>query len=192
MKISKTLYVTNRYDWRTWLEKNHETEKEVWLIYYKKHTNRPRIPYDDAVEEALCFGWIDSIVQKIDDERYAQKFTPRKNSSNWSELNKRRIRKLLKEGRMTQAGRVKIGVGVLEAEERSKSERKTKELVIPSYLSEALRENKKAWENFNNLAPSYRRQYVGWIANAKKEETRKRRIREAIELLARNEKLGMK
>lgn len=157
MKISKTLYVTNRYDWRTWLVKNHETEKEVWLIYYKKHTNRPRIPYDDAVEEALCFGWIDSIVQKIDDERYAQKFTPRKNSSNWSELNKRRIRKLLKEGRMTQAGRVKIGVGVLEAEERSESERKTKELVIPSYLSEALRENKKAWENFNNLAPSYRR-----------------------------------
>ena len=68
MKISKTLYVTNRGDWRAWLEKNHETEKEVWLIYYKKHTDRPRIPYDDAVEEALCFGWIDSIVQKIDDE----------------------------------------------------------------------------------------------------------------------------
>jgi uncharacterized protein YdeI (YjbR/CyaY-like superfamily) len=192
MKISKTLYVTNRDDWRAWLEKNHETEKEVWLIYYKKHTNRPRIPYDDAVEEALCFGWIDSIVQKVDDERYAQKFTPRKNSSNWSESNKRRIRKLLKEGKMTQAGRVKIGVGVLEAKERSKSERKTKELVIPSYLSEALRGNKKAWENFNNLAPSYRRRYVGWIANAKKEETRKSRIREAVELLARNEKLGMK
>lgn len=192
MNISKTLYVTNRDDWRAWLEKNHETEKEVWLIYYKKHTNQPRIPYDDAVEEALCFGWIDSLVQKIDDERYAQKFTPRKNSSQWSELNRKRIRKLLKEGKMTQAGLAKIGDGVLEAEERSKSERKPKELVMPSYLSEALKENKKAWENFNNLAPSYRRQYVGWIATAKKEETRQKRIREAIERLTRNEKLGMK
>src|SRR5437868_8651010 len=192
MKISKTLYVTSRDDWRAWLEKNHETEKEVWLIYYKKHTNQPRIPYDDAVEEALCFGWIDSIVQRIDDERYAQKFTPRKSGSLWSESNKRRIRKLLKEGKMTRAGLAKIGEGVLAAGERSKSARKTKELVIPSYLSEALRTNKKAWENFNNLSPSYRRQYVGWIATAKKEETRKKRLREAIELLVRNEKLGMK
>ena len=158
MKISKTLYVTSRDDWRTWLEKNHETEKEVWLIYYKKHTNQPRIPYDDAVEEALCFGWIDSIVQKIDDERYAQKFTPRRSGSKWSELNKRRVRKLLKEGKMNRAGLAKIGEGVLAAEEGAKSARKTKELVITSYLSEALRGNKKAWENFNDLAPSYRRQ----------------------------------
>ena len=192
MKISKTLYVTSRDDWRAWLEKNHETEKEVWLVYYKKHTNQPRIPYDDAVEEALCFGWIDSIVQKIDDERYAQKFTPRRSGSKWSESNKRRVRKLLKEGKMNRAGLAKIGEGVLAAEEGAKSARKTKELVITSYLSEALRGNKKAWENFNDLAPSYRRQYVGWIATAKKEETRKKRIREALELLARNEKLGMK
>lgn len=192
MEISKTLYVANRDDWRAWLEENHETEKEVWLIYYKKHTNRPRIPYDDAVEEALCFGWIDSVVQRIDDERYAQKFTPRRDGSNWSESNKRRIRKLLGEGKMTRAGRAKIGVGVLEAAAGAKPKRNAKEPVVPSYLSEALRENEKAWENFNNLAPSYRRVYVGWIANAKREETRERRIREAVELLARNEKLGMK
>src|SRR2546421_1896014 len=192
MKISKALYVTSRDDWRAWLEKNHETEKEVWLVFYKKHTNRPRIPYDDAVEEALCFGWIDSIVQKIDDERYAQKFTPRKSGSLWSESNKRRVRKLLKEGKMTQAGLAKIGEGVLDTEERTKSELKSKELVIPTYLSEALRANKKAWENFNRLTPSYRRQYIAWITTAKKEETRKRRIREAIELLARDEKLGMR
>jgi uncharacterized protein YdeI (YjbR/CyaY-like superfamily) len=192
MKISKTLYVTNRNDWRAWLEKNHETEKEVWLIYYKRHTNQLRIPYDDAVEEALCFGWIDSIVQKIDDEKYAQKFTPRKNKSKWSELNKRRIRDLVKAGKMTGAGLAKLGDGVLEAEERSKTLSKTKEPVIPEYLEEALRANEKAWENFNNLAPSYRRQYIGWITTAKKEETRNNRMKEAIELLARNEKLGMK
>ena len=192
MNISKTLYVTNRDDWRAWLDQNHESEKEVWLIYFKKHTNRRRIPYDDAVEEALCFGWIDSIVQRIDDERFAQKFTPRRNRSKWSELNKKRIRKLLKEGKMTRAGLEKIGDDVWEVKERSESERKSKELVIPSYLSKALRANEVAWKNFNNLAPSYRKQYVGWIVSAKKEETRKKRIREAIERLAKSEKLGLK
>ena len=190
MRISKTLYVTNRDDWRAWLAENHETEKEVWLIYYKKYTGQPRIPYDDAVEEALCFGWIDSVVQKIDDERYAQKFTPRRNNSKWSESNRRRVRALLKAGKMTPAGLARIGEGVLETEESSKP--RAKELVTPEYLEEALRANVKAWENFNRLAPSYRRQYIGWIRNAKKEETRSRRIREAISLLSRNEKLGMK
>jgi len=192
MRIPKTLYVTNRDDWRAWLEQNHEAEKEVWLIYYKKHTRRPSIPYDDAVEEALCFGWIDSIVQRIDNERYAQKFTPRKNNSRWSESNKRRVRKLLEAGKMTPAGLAKIGDGVLGAEERSKPESEAKGPVIPEYLEEALRVNGKAWENFNSLAPSYRRQYIGWIMAAKKAETRDRRIREATELLMRNEKLGMR
>ena len=93
---------------------------------------------------------------------------------------------------MTQAGLTKVGDGVLEAEERSKVEAKKKELVIPEYLKEAFRGNEMAWENFNNLAPSYRRHYVGWITMAKKEETRQKRMREAVELLARNEKLGMK
>ena len=192
MRIPKTLYVTNRDDWRAWLEQNHEAEKEVWLIYYKKHTRRPSIPYDDAVEEALCFGWIDSIVQRIDSERYAQKFTPRKNNSRWSESNKRRIRKLLEAGKVTPAGLAKISDGVLGAEERSKPESEAKGPVIPEYLEEALRVNGKAWENFNSLAPSYRRQYIGWIMAAKKAETRDRRIREATELLMRNEKLGMR
>lgn len=192
MKITKTLYVTNREDWRAWLEENHETEKEVWLIFYKKHTGRPRLPYEDAVEEALCFGWIDSIVQRIDDEKYAQKFTPRRDSGKWSESNKRRLRKLLEEGRMTRAGLAKVGARVLETGGRAGSERKTEDSAVPSYLSDALRAHRKAWENFNNLAPSYRRQYVLWIGTAKKEETRSRRIREAIKLLARNEKLGIK
>ncbi|MGB2982026.1 MAG: hypothetical protein WBC77_12350, partial [Candidatus Zixiibacteriota bacterium] len=104
--MSKTLYVTNRDDWRAWLRKNHSSQKEVWLIYYKKHTGKPRIPYDDAVEEALCYGWIDSTIKRIDEEKYAQKFTPRSEKSNWSELNKRRAKKMIREGRMTQAGLV--------------------------------------------------------------------------------------
>lgn len=115
MKMNKTLYVTNRDDWRAWLNKNHKTEKEVWLIYYKNHTGKPTIPYDVAVEEALCFGWIDSIVKRIDDERYMQKFTPRKTNSNWSELNKKRVKKMIKEGRMTEAGMAKINTGAFKS-----------------------------------------------------------------------------
>src|SRR5207247_11176130 len=93
-----TLYVTNPDEWRSWLTKHYQSETEVWLIYYKKHSGRPRIPYDDAVEEALCFGWIDSIGKRMDDEKFAQKFTPRRDRTKWSELNKRRVRKLIREG----------------------------------------------------------------------------------------------
>ena len=107
MDMRKTLYVTRREDWRAWLAKHCRSEKGVWLIFYKKHTDRPRIPYEHAVEEALCFGWIDSLVKRIDDEKFAQKFTPRRDGSKWSGLNKRRLRKLVREGRMTEAGLAK-------------------------------------------------------------------------------------
>lgn len=192
MKPFETLYVTDRSDWRGWLEKNHDTETEIWLIYYKKHTNQPRIAYDDAVEEALCFGWIDSIVRRIDDEKFAQKFTPRKDKSNWSELNKKRLRKLIKEGKMTPAGMAKIGDGVLAGPEKPASASKSNELLIPRHIEEALRANSVAWENFNHLAPSHRRNYVRWIGDAKKEETREKRLKESLELLAQNKKLGLK
>ena len=192
MKLSKTLYVANRDDWRAWLEKNHASETEVWLIYYKKHSGQPRIPYDDAVEEALCFGWIDSTVRSIDEDRYAQRFTPRRKNSQWSELNKRRVRKLFKEGRMTEAGLSKVSAEVLDGGDDSASEAKKKELVIPRYVEKAFRANRAAWENFKRLAPSYRRNYVMWITDAKREETREKRLRESIELLKQNKKLGMK
>jgi uncharacterized protein YdeI (YjbR/CyaY-like superfamily) len=192
MKISRTLYVTDRDDWRAWLENNHAIESEVWLIYYKKHTGRPSIPYDVAVEEALCFGWIDSIVKRIDDETYMQKFTPRKDTGKWSDLNRRRVRKLIKEGRMTKVGLAKISDEVLADESESETESRKKELTTPQYFKKALMADKRAWENFNNLAPSYQRQYVGWVTSAKREETRERRLKEAKELLSMNKKLGMK
>jgi len=113
MEITKTLYITTRAKWRKWLEKNHNTEKEIWLIYYKKHTGKPRIPYDDAVEEALCFGWIDSIIKRIDEEKYTQNFSPRKQNSVWSDLNKKRVKKLIEEGKITKAGFGTIkGIGI--------------------------------------------------------------------------------
>lgn len=191
MDKSKTLYVTNRDDWRQWLKQNHDTIKEIWLIYYKKHTGKPRIPYDDAVEEALCYGWIDSIIKRIDDETFCQKFTPRKGTSQWSESNKKRVEKLIREGKMT-----KIGLAKIEAAKRTgKWETPVtsrQEFKMPPELAEALASNKEAGENFDKLASSHQRQYVGWVASAKKEETRKKRVKEAIELLEQNRKLGMK
>ncbi|MDH5462650.1 MAG: YdeI/OmpD-associated family protein, partial [Candidatus Bathyarchaeota archaeon] len=159
--------------------------------YYKKHTGRPSIPYDDSVEEALCFGWIDTIIKRIDDEKFVRKFTPRKAKSKWSEANKRRARRMIKEGNMTEAGLVKIREAK-KSGEWFKTPPVRKAPVIPPYMKEALAKNKKAHENFNNLAKSYKSQYVGWINSAKREETRRRRLVEAIQLLEKNEKLGMK
>src|SRR5207237_1029172 len=176
--------------WRTWLAKHHDSERGVWLVYYKKQTGRPRIPYDDAVEEALCFGWIDSLVKRIDDAKFAQKFTPRRDCTKWSALNKRRVRKLIREGRMTEAGLAKIDLAILEEEPPEKPSRT--DLGVPPFVKQALRASPTAWKNFQNLAPSQRRLYVGWILHAKKEETRQRRLREAVSLLEQNKKLGLK
>ena len=191
MKSQQTLYITNRDDWRAWLEKHHDSIKEIWLVYYKKHTGTPRIPYDDAVEEALCFGWIDSIIKRVDDETYMQKFTPRKSRSTWSELNRKRVQKLIRQGRMTEAGLAKIR----EAKKNGTwaemvTSKKTFEL-SPG-IKKSLSANKKAWENFNKLSSSQKKQYIGWIMSAKKEETRERRLKEAIKMLTQNKKLGMK
>lgn len=185
------LHVTNRDDWRAWLEKNCDIEKEVWLIFYKKHSGKPSISYDDAVEEALCFGWIDSIVKRIDDEKYARKLTPRKPSSRWSESNKKRVNRMIKERRMTEAGLAMIKLAQ-DTGQWSKSPPVNKRFSVPRYIRDALELNDKASHNFDNLASTYKRQYVGWIDSAKKEETRRRRLAEAIRLLERNEKLGMK
>jgi uncharacterized protein YdeI (YjbR/CyaY-like superfamily) len=193
MGITKTLYVKNRDEWRAWLADHYESETEVWLIYYKKHTGQPRISYDHAVEEALCFGWIDSIVKRIDDEKFAQKFTPRRDYTRWSALNKRRVRKLIREGRMTEAELAKIDLSILDEEPKQARAKPARgELEIPPFVKQALMASPKAWEYFQKLAPSYRRLYIGWIMHAKKEETRQRRLREAISLLEQNKKLGLK
>lgn len=187
-KPTEKLYVTDRDKWQMWLKKNHKTKKEIWLIYYKKHTGKPRIPYDDAVEEALCFGWIDSTVKRLDDEKFAQKFTPRSDKSRWSELNVKRAKKMMQEGRMTKAG-------LLLFKERDKKGLKAKplkkKLAIPPDLKKLLTKNKKAWQNFNNFAPSYKKLYIEWIMDAKKKETREKRIKQTVKWTAQNKKPGM-
>lgn len=190
MALSKTLHVTSREEWRAWLESHHATETEVWLVYFKKHSGQPRIPYDHAVEEALCFGWVDSIVKRIDDQSYAQKFTPRRDHSKWSTLNQRRVRKLIEEGRMTEVGLAKFDPS--DSSEDARPKRSRDALVAPRFVEEALAANPAARKNFESLAPSHRRNYVGWIMHAKREETRERRLREAVSLLEQNKKLGLK
>jgi uncharacterized protein YdeI (YjbR/CyaY-like superfamily) len=190
MGTLKTLYVTNRDEWRAWLTEHYASETEVWLLYPKKHTGRARISYDDAVEEALCFGWVDSLVKRIDDDTFAQKFTPRRDCTKWSALNRQRVRKLIREGRMTEAGLAKIDLAILDEEPQEKPRKP--DLVIPPFVKQALQANPKAREYFEKLAPSYRRLYLGWIMAAKKEETRLQRLREAVSLLAQNKKLGLK
>ena len=178
MEIRKTLHVTSREEWRAWLTKHYQSETGVWLIYYKRHTGQLRISYDHAVEEALCFGWVDSIVQRIDEEKFAQKFTPRRDYTKWSAINIRRVRKLIREGRMTEAGRAKINLVILGEKPRAKQGER--DLDIPRIIKKALAANAKAWKNFRNLAPSHRKAYLQWIMEAKKDETRERRLREAV------------
>jgi uncharacterized protein YdeI (YjbR/CyaY-like superfamily) len=181
------LYVRDRAEWRAWLEKHHASEREIWLVYYKKHTAKPRISYDDAVEEALCFGWIDSIVKTLDGDRYIQKFTPRIDVRKWSPSNLERVKRLLREGRMTEAGRSKLPPDLTPPPERYSADSP-----LPEIFADALKENPAASGNFHKLAPSYRRDLVRWVTEAKKEETRLRRMAEAIRILERGEKLGLK
>lgn len=191
MKAIEELYVTEREQWRAWLEKNYSTAKEVWLVYYKAHTGKPGIPYGDSVEEALCFGWIDGIIKKLDDERFGRKFMPRKIKSKWSESNKKRAEKMIRQRKMTEAGMVRIREAK-ESGEWSTVRVRSKELMIPLFFEEALAKNKKALEYFNNLAPSYKRNFVGWVSNAKQEKTRMKRLAEAMWLLEQNRKLPLK
>lgn len=189
MKITRTTCAADRTEWRAWLEQHHASETEVWLIYYKKGCGIPSVTYLESLEEALCFGWIDSLIRKIDDEKYTRKFNPRRSGSNWSALNKHLVAKLVKEGRMTADGLATADFILPEADAPRP---KRPELPLPVWLKAGLMISPKSWENFNSLPPSHRREYIAWITNAKKEETRQRRIREAVDRLERNERLGMK
>jgi uncharacterized protein YdeI (YjbR/CyaY-like superfamily) len=187
----RQLYVADREQWRKWLSKNHATEAGIWLVFYKKKSSKPTISYEVAIEEALCFGWVDNIIKKIDAARYARKFTPRSDKSKWSPLNKKRAGKMIKKGRMTEAGLAKINtakeIGLWDKDDRPRIS-----LDIPPEFAKALARNKKAKESFDKLAPTYRKHYMGWISIAKRPETKKRRIKESIALLEKGQKLGLK
>lgn len=176
----------NRAAWRAWLAENHDKATGVWLVYYKKVANKPRVTYDEAVEEALCFGWIDSLPRKLDAARSKLLFTPRKSGSGWSKLNKQRIEKLFESSSMTEFGQAKI-----EAAKRDGSWEKldkSENLEMPADLAQALNADETAKHNFDAFTPSVRKNIYAWIENAKREETRQMRINKTVELAARNKR----
>ena len=186
----KTYDARTRERWRAWLEKHHASESEVWLIFHKKHTGKPSVAYADALDEALCYGWIDSLVKRIDDDRYAQKFTPRRPDSNWSTANLKRYAALKAANRLAAAGLARSPEGrpIVDGP-RPES--------LPSEDARrnaegALKKDDRAWKSFQALAPSHRRGYISWIALAKREETREKRVREAIVMLRDGTPLGLK
>lgn len=189
MKERREILFRNRNEWRKWLRDNHSTESEIWLVYYKAHIQKEAIRYEEAVEEALCFGWIDSQVRRIDDEKYMQRYTPRRDDSNWSASNKARVKKLIQQGLMTQAGLEKIEI----ARRNNAWDRLTEieeEIHIPDDLEAAFSVNPTAKENYNNLAPSHKKQYLWWLKSAKRAATRKKRIREIVARMEANIKPG--
>ena len=188
----KRLHVSTRAQWRRWLVEHHAKEKNgIWLVFDKQKTGRGSLAYEAAVEEALCFGWIDSIVKRVDDERYCRKFTPRKDDSRWSNTNKVRVKKLIEEGRMTGFGLAKI-----EAARKSGSwevdPRPDLNPEMPRELAEGLARDRNAKDFFTTLAPSCQKHFIAWIITAKRPETRAKRLKETMALLARGEKLGLK
>jgi uncharacterized protein YdeI (YjbR/CyaY-like superfamily) len=185
MKLGKTLYVTDRKQWRSWIVKNHNNEKEIWLIYYRKSSGKPRIPYNDAVEEALCYGWIDSIIKRVDDNRFAQRFTPRRPKSPVSEMNKERIRRLIKKKRMTTFG--------LKAVSRFFDKNKTEKLVIAPDILKALKTDRQTWKNFQNYSEGYKKVRIGYIEDSRDAGSKifQNRLNNFINMTAKNKKFGM-
>ena len=183
------LHFTQRKEWRDWLSKNHSTSKEAWLVFYKKPSGKPRIPYNDAVEEALCFGWIDGKLKRINDNYYIQRFTPRRRDSLWSELNVSRVRKMISAGLMKRPGLEAFQVYLDNPSHLSVRNMDVPDM--PDELLEKLKENKTAFNNFRNFPVSTRRLFLRWIDNAKREETRSRRIEKILELAEKNIKNTM-
>lgn len=188
MEKIEPLYCRDREEWRSWLQKNHHSEKAVWLVIYKKHTKKQSITYNDAVEEAICFGWIDGQIKRIDDERFIQRYTPRRPQSHWSVTNIERAERMIKKGYMTKEGLQIYKKGIKNKQTVPSS----KNFSVPPDLKSALAKNKTALRNFQNLAPSAQLAYAYWVDSAKREETRQRRIRKSIDLIAQNKKLGEK
>lgn len=184
------LYVKTCAEWRKWLEENHSSLQGLWLIYYKKISGKPRIPYNDAVEEALCFGWIDGKIKRVNDDYYIQWFTPRRPGSRWSKLNMGKAEKLIREGRMKPEGLKAYEDGV-KRPQMIYDIKAEANLVVPDDLLNALKNNSEAYSNFINFPPSSRKLYVFWLNDAKRAETRSGRIAKIVDRSEKNIKAGM-
>ncbi len=175
----KTLYIADRKKWRAWLRQHYKTEKEIWLVYYKKGSGKSRIQYNDAVEEALCFGWIDSTVRSIDEERFAQRFTPRKPNSKYSPANKERLRSLLKKKKVIKEVRETLG------------DLSEEQFVIPEDILMEIKSNEQAWKHFQNFSDSYKHIRIGFIDGARNRPAEfKKRLAYFIKMTEQDKQFG--
>lgn len=180
-----TLEVRDARQWRAWLTKNHASSPGVWIVRYKAHTGQKTIAYEDIVREALCFGWIDSLVRRLDEDRYALKVTPRRSGSKWSDSNRKRWAELNDAGLLAPPGLAAAPTANSYAPKPVIPE-------LPAYIARAFKADARAWKFFRELSPANRRQFVVWIHIAKRPETRETRIRQSIDLLAAGKRLGLK
>lgn len=177
-------YPKNRKAWRNWLQKNHATRQHVWLVMYKKGTGKPTLRYEEVVEEALCYGWIDSVSNKRDEESRFLYITIRKPKSGWSALNKKRIEQLTKENKMTAAGLQKIEAAKKDGSWSTLD--KIEALEMPAVLKRAFAKNKKAFFNFDQFPPSVKKQLFYWVESAKTNATKEKRVQETVTLAEKN------
>jgi uncharacterized protein YdeI (YjbR/CyaY-like superfamily) len=179
MEITETLHVIHRRDWRKWLRQHYKTEKEIWLVYARKGTGQPRIEYNEAVEEALCFGWIDSTIKTLDENRMAQRFSPRKPKSSYSPANKERLRKLVRQRKVIKEVRESLGDMLEEKFE------------MPQDILAAIKANREAWQNFQGFSESYKRIRIGFIEGARKRPDEfKKRLSYFIKMTEKNKQFG--
>lgn len=184
MKEKELHYFKNSEEWRNWLHENHALSSGIDLIFYKVGSISESMRWEEAVQVALCYGWIDSTVRKLDEERRKQSFGPRKDKSVWSKVNKNYIERLIAENLMHESGLLKIEIAKQNGCWTSLDH--VEDLIIPEDLQKAFNKNKKAFENYQNFSFSYRKSYLYWLNHAKREETRNTRIEEIIKLCAAN------
>ena len=175
-----------RSEWRGWLKANHETSPGVWFVYFKKHTSKPRVSYEDAVSEALCFGWIDSLQRRLDDDRTKLLFTPRRPGSVWSRPNKIRVDRVTAAGLMTDAGLDKIDAAKKDGSWNALDH--VDELIMPADLVSSLKKNGIAAKNFEAFSPSVTKAILYWLGTAKRNETRAARIAKIVRMAAVNKR----
>jgi len=180
MEIGKTFYPRTRKEWRDWLAKNHDKERAIWLVVYLKETGKPSVPYNDAVEEALCFGWIDSTRKTLTEDSRAQRFSPRRKGAPWSEMNKERVRRLHAQGLMTEAG-MAAGVDFLD-----------ETFEVPADLLQAIKADVETWEHFQTFPESYVRIRIGWIDGVRdRPEEFDKRLRYFLKMTKQGKRFGM-
>jgi uncharacterized protein YdeI (YjbR/CyaY-like superfamily) len=184
LEEKELLYFKNAQEWREWLHDNHHSSKGVHLVFYRVASDKESMRWEDAVQVAICYGWIDSTVRKIDEERRKQMFTPRKDKSVWSKLNKTYIEKLISANLMHESGLKKMAIAKKNGSWESLDA--VESLEMPKDLKSAFAKNKKALTNYNAFSPSYRKSYLYWLNQAKREETRASRITQIIRLCEQN------